>query len=134
MRSPNALLDRAAGRLAHHVLTWGGRQLAPARRVWIEGLRAELDVIPGGGAQLRWALGGLGVLWTARRDRMTNASPTWATLRDTGTLGVALGALEAALLVAWRDVPDAAVPWRGVVAGLVLGFALVGLLAGWRTG
>jgi hypothetical protein len=134
MMPRNTILDRAAQTLAQRLLTWVGGRLDPERRVWLDGLRAELDAIGDGGGQLRWAMGGLLLLWAERRHTMLGEPQVWATIRDICAPGLALGGLEIALLVAWRQVPDEAVPWRGLAAFLLVYFALAGLLAGRRTG
>jgi hypothetical protein len=134
MMPRNGALDCAAKALAYRLLTWVGGRLDPDRRVWLDGLRAELDAIEGGGEQLRWAVDGLRLLWTERGHTMLAESRVWANIWDTCAFGVALGALEVALLVAWHDLPDEAVPWRGLATFLLVYFAVAGLFAGRRTG
>jgi hypothetical protein len=130
----NTVLDCVARAFAYRVLTWVGERLDPERRVWLVGLRAELDVIENSGEQLCWAVGGLRLLWTERRYTMPGKSRVWAATWDICLLGVVLGVLEVALLVAWRDLPEEVAPWRGLAAFLLVYFALAGLLAGRRTG
>ena len=58
---------RLLGRLARSLLAWAERSADPAEREWIRALRAELDMIDGGLARLRWAAGALPLLWRAYR-------------------------------------------------------------------
>jgi hypothetical protein len=51
------------GKVARALVTWVERYADPADREWVEAMRAELDVIDGGLAQLRWAAGAVPVLW-----------------------------------------------------------------------
>lgn len=55
------------GRVARTLITWAERNADPAGREWIGAMRAELDAIDGGLAQLRWAVGALPVLWRPYR-------------------------------------------------------------------
>lgn len=45
------------GKVARALIAWVERYADPADREWIGAMRAELDVIDGGLAQLRWAAG-----------------------------------------------------------------------------
>ena len=58
---------RLLGRLARSLIAWAERSADPAEREWIRALRAELDMIDGGLARLRWAAGALPLLWRAYR-------------------------------------------------------------------
>jgi hypothetical protein len=49
------------------LITWAERNADPAGREWIGAMRAELDAIDGGLAQLRWAAGALPILWRPYR-------------------------------------------------------------------
>jgi len=55
--------DRMAAAVARTLLAWAAGRVHPAHREWIEAMRAELDEIEPGGAQLRWALGGVPLVW-----------------------------------------------------------------------
>jgi hypothetical protein len=55
------------GKLARSLIAWVERYADPADREWIGAMRAELDVIDGGLAQLRWAAGAVLVLWRPYR-------------------------------------------------------------------
>lgn len=62
-----AALERAAGAAARALLGWAVGRLDPSQRVWIQALRAEVDEIGGGWAQLAWAMGGVRLVWVERR-------------------------------------------------------------------
>ena len=55
------------GKVARSLIAWVERYADPADREWIGAMRAELDVIDGGLAQLRWAAGAVLVLWRPYR-------------------------------------------------------------------
>lgn len=55
------------GRTARTLIAWIERHADAADQEWVRALRAELDVIEGGLAQLRWAIGALVVLWRPYR-------------------------------------------------------------------
>jgi hypothetical protein len=55
------------GRVARRLITWAEQNADPAGREWIGAMRAELDAIDGGFAQLRWAAGALPILWRPYR-------------------------------------------------------------------
>src|ERR1700694_2252522 len=55
------------GKVARSLIAWVERYAYPADREWIGAMRAELDVIDGGLAQLRWAAGAVLVLWRPYR-------------------------------------------------------------------
>jgi hypothetical protein len=55
------------GKLALALITWAERYADPAEREWIGAMRAELDAVDGGAAQLRWAAGALPLLWRPYR-------------------------------------------------------------------
>jgi hypothetical protein len=55
-------VDRLASTAARRVVEWCERYAEPARRPWLEALRAELGTIESGPAQLRWALGSLALV------------------------------------------------------------------------
>jgi hypothetical protein len=58
---------RLLGKLARSLLAWAERSADPAEREWVRAMRAELDLISGGLAQLSWAVGALPLLWRAYR-------------------------------------------------------------------
>jgi hypothetical protein len=55
------------GKMARSLIAWVERYADPVDRDWIRALSAELDVIDGGLAQLRWAAGAVVVLWRPYR-------------------------------------------------------------------
>ena len=59
---------RFAGKVARSLITWAERYADPAEREWIGAMRAELDSVDGGVAQLRWAAGALPLLWRPYRS------------------------------------------------------------------
>ena len=58
---------RFPGKVALSMITWAERYADPVEREWIGAMRAELDAIDGGVAQLRWAAGALPLLWRPYR-------------------------------------------------------------------
>src|SRR5438876_242831 len=91
MREMRAALDPMAKAAARRLLAWVAQRVDPTRQTWLEALRAELDMIDGGIAQLVWAVGGLRLLWLDRRQHMVNATYRYGP--------VLLHGLEAALFV-----------------------------------
>ena len=55
------------GKVALSLITWAERYADPTEREWIGAMRAELDAVDGGVAQLRWAAGALPLLWRPYR-------------------------------------------------------------------
>src|SRR5487761_1048372 len=95
-------VDRAAAAAAQGLLSWSAKRLGPPRREWIEAVRAELDVIDGGAAQLWWAVGGLRSIWVRRtlsaRDlRSVRPRASWRDLALAVVLAVSLVILGNAL-------------------------------------
>ena len=68
-----AALNRLAKAAARRLLAWVARRGDSTQQTWLEALRAELDVIDGGIAQLVWAVGGLRLIWLDRRQHMVGA-------------------------------------------------------------
>jgi hypothetical protein len=58
---------RLLQKVARSLISWAERSADPAEREWIQALRAELDLIEGGHAQLRWAAGVMPLLWRSYR-------------------------------------------------------------------
>jgi hypothetical protein len=58
MRQRKTALDRIATLAALRLLAWVGKHIDPAQQLWLDALRAELDVIDGGLARLAWSAGG----------------------------------------------------------------------------
>jgi hypothetical protein len=63
MSEPN----RPLGKIAKSLMAWAERHADPAEHEWIGAMRAEVDVIDGGLAQLRWAAGVVPLLWRSYR-------------------------------------------------------------------
>ena len=72
MREMRAALDRLAKAAARRLLAWVARRVDSTQQTWLEALRAELDAIDGGIAQLVWAVGGLRLIWLDRRQHMVD--------------------------------------------------------------
>jgi len=82
MTTVRDIIDRVCAAAARGVLVWAAARLDPTRRPWIEAVRAELDLIEGGVAQLTWAVGGLRLVWSERRIRgMGKVRTTWGWTR-----------------------------------------------------
>jgi len=58
---------RLPGKFARSLISWAERSADPAEREWIGAMRAELDQIDGGLAQLRWTAGVVPLLWRSYR-------------------------------------------------------------------
>ena len=58
---------RLPGKVARSLIAWAERSADPADREWIEAMRAELDQVDGGLAQLRWTAGVVPLLWRSYR-------------------------------------------------------------------
>jgi hypothetical protein len=86
-------VDRLARAAARLIVGWCERVADPARRTWLQALRAELDTIEGGPAQLRWALGSLALVRIPRRHEVLKTS----------AFGLVLGAILMVLIV-WSNV------------------------------
>jgi hypothetical protein len=74
MRQIQTTLNRIATLVAQRLLAWVTKHVDPEQQLWLDALRAELDVIDGGIARLLWALGGLRLIWFDRRRHMVNAT------------------------------------------------------------
>jgi hypothetical protein len=91
MRQKKITCDRIATLAALRLLAWVGKHIDPAQQLWLAALRAELDAIDGGLAQLVWAAGGLRLIWFERRRHMVHATYRYGP--------ILLSVLEAALFV-----------------------------------
>lgn len=65
----SVLFDTEATRMAERLTAWMQTRVDPSRVEWTMAFRAELDDIDGGWRKLRWAIGGLSLLWSFRRYR-----------------------------------------------------------------
>jgi hypothetical protein len=100
MRTFDRLLDIAARR----VLGWSARHAGSSLSPWIEALRGELDLVQGGPARLRWALGGLSIV--CRTRRMTLLTRIWRSLPAPlrfSVFGLVLGGVSVVAIV-WSNV------------------------------
>jgi hypothetical protein len=96
-------LDRLLDRAADAILAWSAGRVEPAQAAWMEALRAELAVVDGGPARLRWALGGLSLALSARRSSLNRTWFSWPALLRHSAFGLALGAALAVGIV-WSNV------------------------------
>lgn len=62
-------LEAMADSAARHLAASLTRNVDPDGREWIDALNAEMLGIDGGWRKLRWAVGGLPLLWTLKRSR-----------------------------------------------------------------
>lgn len=81
-------LDRLADVLARHLLRWLHRRVEPGSREWLDALTAESECADDGWQRLRWALGGVPLVWTINKRRPTN-EPARGTMRALFAPGVA---------------------------------------------
>ncbi len=84
----HGFLGRLADVLARHLLSWLHRRVAPASREWLDALTAESECADDGWQRLRWALGGVPLVWTINQRRPRN-EPTRGTIRALIVPGVA---------------------------------------------
>jgi hypothetical protein len=70
----HGVLGRVADALARHLLNWLHRRVAPESREWLDALIAESECADDGWQRLRWALGGVPLVWTINRRGRTNVS------------------------------------------------------------
>lgn len=81
-------LGRLADDLARQLLSWLHRRVEPGSREWLDALTAESECADNGWQRLRWALGGVPLVWTINQRRQMN-EPTRGTLRALIARGVA---------------------------------------------
>src|SRR5947199_5425880 len=81
-------LGRLADVLARQLLSWLHRRVKPGSREWLDALTAESECADDGWQRLRWALGGVPLVWTINKRRQTNG-PTRGTMRALIVPGVA---------------------------------------------
>jgi len=133
LRAADSLPARAAARL----LAWSAGHVAPAHRAWVSALAGELEVIEGGPARLRWALGGLSLVHNDWRNTMSSRTwPSWPDLLRTCVFGLALGAVLMVGIV-WSNVivpshesDSEYTTWYGVFyLSLLFYFGLAGAVA-----
>src|SRR5438309_1773377 len=81
-------LGRLADVLARHLLSWLHRRVEPGSREWLDALTAESECAEDGWQRLRWALGGVPLVWTINQRRQRN-EPARGIMRARIVLGVA---------------------------------------------
>lgn len=81
-------LGRLADALARQLLSWLHRRVEPGSREWLDALTAESECADDGWQRLRWALGGVPLVWTINERRQMN-EPTRGTMRALIVRGVA---------------------------------------------
>src|SRR5256884_7981372 len=81
-------LGRLADVLARQLLSWLHRRVEPGSREWLDALIAESECADDGWQRLRWALGGVPLVWTINQRRKRN-EPTRDTMRALIVPGVA---------------------------------------------
>jgi len=81
-------LGRLADALARQLLSWLHRRVEPGSREWLDALTAESECADDGWQRLRWALGGVPLVWTINERRRMN-EPTRGTMRALLVRGVA---------------------------------------------
>jgi hypothetical protein len=81
-------LARLADILARRLLSWLHRRVEPGSREWLDALTAESECADDGWQRLRWALGGVPLVWTINTRRQMN-EPARGTVRALFAPGVA---------------------------------------------
>jgi hypothetical protein len=84
----HGFLGRRADVLARQLLSWLHRRVEPGSREWLDALTAESECADDGWQRLRWALGGVPLVWTLNKRRQVN-EPTRGTMRALIVPGVA---------------------------------------------
>ncbi len=84
----HGFLGRLADVLARQLLSWLHRRVESGSREWLDALTAESECADDGWQRLRWALGGVPLVWTINQRRQTNEPPR-GTLRALIVPGVA---------------------------------------------
>jgi hypothetical protein len=84
----HGFLGRLADGLARHLLDWLHRRVEPGSREWLDALTTESECADDGWQRLRWALGGVPLVWTInRRGRMSESAA--GAMRELIAAGVA---------------------------------------------
>jgi hypothetical protein len=99
----HGFLGRLADALARHVLNWLHRRVEPGSREWLDALIAESECADDGWQRLRWALGGVPLVWTIDRRNRTNAPApgAWGALIPAGVANfVAIAGLYGVIIPA----------------------------------
>ena len=99
----HGFLGRVADVLARQLLGWLRRRVEPASREWLDALAAEAECADGDWQRLRWALGGVPLVWTINRRRRVK-EPARGAQRARVVSGVA----NVAAIAGWCAVITAA--------------------------
>jgi hypothetical protein len=92
-------LGRLADDLARQLLSWLHRRVEPGSREWLDALTAESECADDGWQRLRWALGGVPLVWTINKRRQMN-EPARGTMRAL----IAPGVANIAAIAGWHAV------------------------------
>jgi hypothetical protein len=95
----HGFFGRLADVLARQLLSWLHRRVEPGSREWLDALIAESECAEGGWQRLRWALGGVSLVWTISERRQMH-EPTRGTMRTLIVPGVA----NIAVIAGWHAV------------------------------
>jgi hypothetical protein len=76
----HGFLDRLADGSARRLLSWLHGRVDPASREWLDALTAESECADDGWQRLRWALGGVPLVWTINKRRQMH-EPARGTMR-----------------------------------------------------
>ena len=83
-----SFVERLADVLARRLLSWLQGRAAPGSREWLDALMAESEYADDGWQRLRWALGGVPLVWTINERRQKH-EPTRSTMRARIVSGIA---------------------------------------------
>jgi hypothetical protein len=95
----HGLLGRLADLLARRLLGWLRQRVEPESREWLDALTTESECADGGWQRLRWALGGVPLVWTINARRQKN-EPARGIMRALIVSGVA----NVAAIAGWYAV------------------------------
>ena len=95
----HGFLGRLADDLARQLLGWLHRRVEPGSREWLDALTAESECADDGWQRLRWALGGVPLVWTNNKRREMN-EPIRGTMRAL----IAPGVANIAAIAGWHAV------------------------------
>jgi hypothetical protein len=85
---PLSFVERLADVLARRLLSWLQGRAAPESREWLDAFAAESECADDGWQRLRWALGGVSLVWTLN-ERRHEHEPTRSTMRARFVSGIA---------------------------------------------
>jgi hypothetical protein len=120
-------VDWLARAAARRIAAWCERCADPARRTWLAALRAELDSIESGPAQLRWALGSVALVRLPRRVDVLKSSMFGLVLG----LILMLGIVWSNVVVPSHESDDEYTAWYAAFyLGLFVYFGVAGAVFG----